>query len=188
MQVKYKGTKTFRHDLYKGDVKKYLRNVSYKKDAPDLVPIEHTHIYHTYDSRGKPQSFTSTTGGHFHEVSVGPDGVVKCGPPMRWGYKKGRDGNQVKRKEPLKWFDKYATDHAKEWIEDTHTHEFEYIHSEELSPNKIKDAQMQTQAAIAASMEAGHAGSIPTGALSDQALANARAAGISEKGGVIDTL
>jgi hypothetical protein len=122
----YAGEQTIEHDLYKLRVANMQKNKSYTKEL-ELVPMEHTHFYHTYDSNGREQKTCSAIGGHTHimEQVVNEDGhiVIKCGPPI------------VK--------------HKGKWIEipyDKHTHAIQYIKSEKAQKRVINaDAQKAFQ-------------------------------------------
>ena len=142
-----RGAKEFRHDLFKSDVQNLKRNVSFKKGVVQIVEIEHAHIFHSHNSQGRPQQFTNSVGGHFHEVTLSTDAngrpVAKCGPAMREVFKK-RPGGQRRIKEEIKWVDEVKD----RIIVDSHTHTFEYEGSEFLSDRKVKAIQAQTQAAV----------------------------------------
>jgi hypothetical protein len=152
-----RGTQEFRHDLFKSDVKKFLKNLSFSKGKVEIVGIEHTHIFHSHSSQGVPLKYTNAVGGHYHAVtvSVDPDGTLraKCGPPLRNAVKKKPSG-QKKVVVPVKWHNEEADmdNGQSEWVEDTHTHDFTYIASEFLSVEKVKQTQDANRAAIQASM------------------------------------
>lgn len=62
-----------------------LKNVSFNPKDPILVPMEHSHIYHTVDSSGKELTASNPVGGHYHEMKVNViDGewVVECSPAI----------------------------------------------------------------------------------------------------------
>lgn len=149
-----RGAQEFRHDLYKSDVKKFMRNTSFKRGIITIVEIEHAHIFHSHNSQGKVQEYTSTVGNHFHKVttSIDEDGnlIAECGPALRQISKKKPSGSK-RVIEPVKWMD-YDGDGPEDGtvILDTHTHSFEYQGSETLSGTKVAAIQSRTQAAIAA--------------------------------------
>lgn len=92
------------------------KNISFNPHSPQLQAMEHCHIFHTYDSGGKKLGFTNQVGGHYHSVEVSTDSKgnfkVKVSPPI-----------QNPKSEKI-----YAND--------THTHEVQYIKSEEIAVRK----------------------------------------------------
>lgn len=145
---RFKGTAEFIHILFKASVEKLAKNVSFVKGKVSIIPLEHTHVFHTFDSRGRPQQYSSTTGGHFHEVTWGFDAngdpVAKCGPALRSVLKKKPSG--AKRVvEPVKWHDEDNDD----TVRDDHKHDWAYIHSERMSESKVNEMQRATRATVA---------------------------------------
>lgn len=155
-KIVVKGTSEFRHDLFKADVATFKKNVSYKKGVLQLVSVEHSHIYHTHSSQGRPMQFTSTIGGHFHEVTTTVDAegniVAKCGPPLRTIVKKKASGSK-RVNEPVRWYD----DDKEDYVVDNHRHEMLYMHSEYLTQEKVAALRSQTQAAVRAEISKGGA-------------------------------
>jgi hypothetical protein len=134
-----KGTRQFEHSLFKLKPARMLKNVSWKHKLPDVISIEHCHIYHSINERFQPNTFCAPAGGHFHEVTVdwskkakdsdGP--LVTCGPAVRkkLTYIDGLAG-------PVTSIDPVCFERHKEVggdITDNHTHEVEYIDTEVLS-------------------------------------------------------
>jgi hypothetical protein len=119
-----KGTKRLHHDLFKLKIAKFKKilgipDINLLKKNPELVRIvdvEHCHFFHSVDSNGRPQKYSNSIGGHCHEIKVYMDehGVLQaeCGPPLRRLDKS--------RAEPKEQYD-------------YHTHEIEYIESEEFT-------------------------------------------------------
>jgi hypothetical protein len=128
----FKDQMTVTHDLFKLLPATMKKNVSYKKFQPELVEMEHAHIFHTVDSRGKKQTSCSAVGGHFHdvEVTVAADGSFHliCSEPYHIVTKTTKTGMTKKEKVHVS-FEDGNNDII---IKDTHTHEFEYKGSEEL--------------------------------------------------------
>lgn len=137
-----RGMGSFVHDLFKLAPAMMKKNTSYDKKKVTLIDVEHGHFFHSADRKGKPNKFTTATGGHYHEVSVdwnkvGPNGgpVVHVGPALREKTILMNDG--VRRK---------VRDHLVEWptvlnnrnttLKDDHTHTVEYLGREVLT---IKD-------------------------------------------------
>lgn len=141
-----KGTHLFVHDLFKAKKAEMLKNTSWRKVAAshEVLRVEHSHIYHSYDSNGKEQAACLAVGNHFHHIKrTDSDGNVlvdaqgkprvECGPPMRHQSVKLPNGKIQKKEIPVKIEMEDGT-----VITDSHTHIFDYQHSEELSPNKIQ--------------------------------------------------
>lgn len=142
-KVVYKGTQSFRHDLFRLSLASLKRNQSFKKGVVKIEEIQHSHFFHTFDSNGRAQTHCTPTGGHFHEVKweVGADGILiaSCGPALRHVYKK-RGGQQRKITELVKWDDE-VNDKV---VVDSHTHDVVYAWSEEITTdtaNKRRNAQ-----------------------------------------------
>lgn len=141
-----RGAKAVTHHLFKAEVAKFLKNDSYKKDNPILIPMEHAHIYHSCDSLGRPIDHTGFVGGHCHEVKITDNGdgsiSVECGPPLRKEIFKGRDGRKKTRFVPVRFFDKFAGEddesaHGGEWKVDAHTHKMTFMGSETWSGEEM---------------------------------------------------
>lgn len=137
-----RGSVQVTHHLFKALVAKFLKNDSYKKDNPMLVPMAHEHIYHTVDSRGKPLTHCGFVGGHTHEVKVteNKDGTlnVVCGPPVKVQVTKDRNGRRKSKYVPVQFFDAFAGDGEGELVVDDHTHEMEYRGSEVWTQAEMK--------------------------------------------------
>jgi hypothetical protein len=154
-----KGTQEFRHDLFKSDVQQMLKNTAYTKGVVDVAKLEHTHIFHSVNSQGVPQHFSSTVGGHFHKLEPYMDAEgnlrLRCGPPIRNVMRKTPRG-QKKTQAAVKWYDETGgRDGEGAWIVDEHTHDFAYLSSEMLSLEKLQAIRNQTKSAVA-SMTAQH--------------------------------
>lgn len=147
--LRIKDQQTFRHDLFKAEVASMKRNMSWKKGIVSIQTIEHSHWYHTCNSQGRPQRYTNTVGGHFHEIewqiNAKGDLVAKCSKPMTHKYKMAA-GRHKKILAPVSWMDE---ENDRE-VNDDHTHKMIYIHSEILSQATIKQA---TQGAMALAIE-----------------------------------
>lgn len=102
-------------DTFKLEQSSFHKNISFDANAPLLVPVEHCHFFHTFDSYGKVMKQSNKVGGHYHEVTVEEvDGklVGKCSVQIG-GMK-----------------------------DDKHTHEINYIKSDEVTLRTInKEAQ-----------------------------------------------
>lgn len=127
----YKGTQELDHDLFKLDVARMKKNVSFT-EIPIWNYSEHVHIFHTIDSSGKKQTECAPVGGHFHavEVTMSPDGVpsLKVSKPMIWVLVRDRKtGKKVKTAVLM-------TDEDPD--SDDHTHEVIYLGSEKIRLRK----------------------------------------------------
>ncbi len=100
LQRFYSGKGAVHHDLFKLKVENMTKDFSWRKDDPDYVDMEHCHIFHTVDSSGKEQLYSSAVGGHFHKMETSvKDGVpvVTCvSGPLEWkSVKRGRHSIRV---------------------------------------------------------------------------------------------
>lgn len=129
-------------DHYKLKVASKMANIGLqgarKEDGDhemNLVKQEHVHFFHTYDSNGKKQTRSSSIAGHTHqitEISQGPGQPPKItvGPAVK--------EVRSKDKKTKKWIISYAP--ADDGLDDNevgHTHEPEYLWSEEVETRDI---------------------------------------------------
>ena len=89
----YSGERMLPSDLFKLEVGMMLKNMSGDDRNPLLVPVEHCHFYHTFDSNGSAQKECSAIGGHKHSVKIefDKDGQIidfSCGTPIAFGSNK----------------------------------------------------------------------------------------------------
>lgn len=146
--IKLKGQSWAWHHLFKTDLKDMKKNVSFKKGQPQIENLEHSHFFHSVNSDLIPQQFTSTIGGHFHEVTwalnaQGEPYVKSCSGPMTHKYVK-KPGGQKRILTKVAWHD----GNNDRDIVDDHTHEFTYLHSEKLSEEKIRSVQVENARTI----------------------------------------
>lgn len=94
----FKGEHEFYHDLFKLEVANFQKNLSWNPKKPNLIPMEHCHIFHSYDSDGKKQTRCNAIGGHTHEVRIFPneagDLVGECSPAIG-GYSTDEHTHEV---------------------------------------------------------------------------------------------
>lgn len=148
----WKGQQEFRHDLFKLNVALMKKNVSYKKYAPQIEEVEHSHFFHSADMKGKPMTKSSSVGGHYHkvEVEIGTDDngmFIKraiCSPPYRMVQKKLKNGTTRTIEEPVF----YETEEDPETEEpgrmyDKHTHDIDFKGSEMISPERRRQQRSQ---------------------------------------------
>jgi hypothetical protein len=120
---KYDGIKTIdannlysRCHTFKLLVARMLKDLSPFKNDPNVITIEHCHIFHTYDSNGTELKTCNSVGGHYHDIDLKViDGEWKatCSTP--------RSNKTSKELLP----------------DDRHTHELVYLKSEELQIRKM---------------------------------------------------
>ena len=136
-KLRIKGQRKEWSHLFKSDVRPLKKNVSFKKGLPKIEHLDHTHVFHTLSSQMKPMQYWHTVAGHFHEVTwrMTPEGpvVTEVGPPMTYKYTRGPAGTR-RDKCQVEWYD----DAKGKTIVDNHTHEFHYVHSEELLERNIR--------------------------------------------------
>lgn len=144
-KIRYKGMGTFRHDLFKAEVDKFKKNVSWVYKDPRIEEVEHCHFYHSHNSSGRPQRYTSSAVGHFHEVTVSTDDegnlVAECGPPLEKIFRTLTNGQQKSEIVQIAYFDQNRND----YIRDDHRHDMTYLHSEELSSSKVQAIQTENE-------------------------------------------
>lgn len=136
-KIKLRSQQTFMHHLFKAAVAKMHKNVSWVKNSPKFVEVEHVHFFHTKNSMGMAQEYTNEIGGHFHKIEWGVDAkgnpVAKCGPALKKVNKRGRGGLMTTINKAVSWVDKYDDESEEKTIIDDHTHEMEYLGTDELS-------------------------------------------------------
>lgn len=109
------GSRDVMVDTFKLEPAVMQKNVSWTVKET-LVPIEHCHIYHTYDSSGKKLNESNAVGGHKHQLKIlVEDGkfIVECSPPI-----------QNNKSETISKVD-------------NHTHRVIYLKSEKLVMRKV---------------------------------------------------
>lgn len=130
------------HDLFKLSVAKMRRNDSWNEERPIYIELEHCHIFHTIDSSGRKQDTCSPVGGHHHKMTVtySADGAptVTCSPAMKYVRKRVNGEN---------------TRVLVEIEDDDHTHEVEYIRSEEIEPRRVSAEWIKLQSEMIAKQE-----------------------------------
>jgi hypothetical protein len=105
-------------DTFKLEVAHFSKNVSFDDKRPILVPVEHCHFYHTYDSGGKKMAQCNSVSGHTHDVSIEVDSK----------------GNMTAICGPAK---------SNKAFEDNHTHKTTYIKSDRFKTRQIDQAAQQ---------------------------------------------
>lgn len=139
-RIQWKNQVQFRHDLFKLELAKMRKNVSWKRQRPELVDAEHVHFFHSHTSTGTAQKYCVTVGGHFHEVktSIDQDGnmTATCGPALRKVDKKLSNGTIKTLIEEITYQHEEFGD-----MGDNHTHNVIYLASEIMSPQKVQQMQ-----------------------------------------------
>lgn len=106
-----------------------LRNISPFKNDPNIVQIEHCHIYHTHDSYGKEHISCNSVGGHYHDIGlevVNGEWKAVCSTP-----KSNKASKELLSK-------------------DVHTHQVVYLKTEDIQLRKISPEAMQMVADLQA--------------------------------------
>lgn len=150
---------SFRHDVFKSDVKTCITNTAYEKYVLHRVDVEHAHVYHSHNSSGKKNTRTNSACGHWHQVEhyVDPETgatIAKCGPAMREVDKLSPTGKTYRVIEQAYFEEEIVSGEGAGSVRkvvDNHTHNLEYLGSEDLSPLGIQNA-LKEQRALAATM------------------------------------
>ena len=147
---KIRSQQTIFHHLFKASMAKFLKDLAFGNQEMKLDTVEHVHYYHNVNSMGHAQKYTTTIGGHFHEVtwSIDPKTglpVAKCGPAMKKVVRNTPRGTKTTI-EPMKFFNKDEQRH----IPDDHIHTMDYLGTDELSTANIQEIQRQNAVMIQA--------------------------------------
>lgn len=128
------------HHLFKGSTEKFLKNHSYTPKVINIDHVDHTHFFHTINSMGMPQKYTTAVGGHFHEIKIiqkTPDEppTIECGPALKKIVKSMPGGLSKTLYVPVtfKYIDQNDGQHKE--LVDKHSHKFEYKGSDVIQPN-----------------------------------------------------
>jgi len=133
-QFKMRNAQVIFHHLFKASLGFFKRNMSWQVGILKMESIEHVHFYHSVNSLGMKQQWTTEVGGHFHEVKyevVNGLPTAICGPAIKRETRKTPSGDKVKI-VPLKWSSVNGEGDT-EFITDDHTHEMEYRGTDELT-------------------------------------------------------
>lgn len=138
---------TFRHDVFVSTEADGIRNVGYEHLKPMLTRHKHKHIYHSHNNQGRKLNRTGSMIGHWHEVEhyVDSEGNIraKCGVPLHEvTYQDEETGLVYTRIEQVSFEEliKTGPNAGKRYKHvDDHTHELEYLGSEELNPRRITE-------------------------------------------------
>lgn len=152
-------------DTFKLLLSKMKKNYSYKWRQPELMDIEHTHIFHSInDTTLQPNKYCAPVGGHFHECRHYIDEetgqpMVEVGPPLHFVNRKLAGGRVVKRAVPVT-FERTLTDAEAARFDadhqipeytlekDLHTHEVEYLGSSTFTVKGKHAARQEEQAKV----------------------------------------
>jgi len=140
----YKNQGDVDHDLFKLTVAKMKKNVSWN-DSPEIVDMEHCHMFHTVDSSGKRLDQSSAIGGHFHPIKVvaveGQVPRLEVGPARKWVMKK-KNGALVRTAVPIVLVAEFNDDENgnSQPLIDNHSHGAVYLGSEKI---KLRQANME---------------------------------------------
>lgn len=125
------------------------KNVSWERGNPKTEDVEHCHFFHSRDDKGtKDNTHATMTAGHTHQVSVEWDEAgesvlsMSCGPALKEVWKKSRGGREEKHLVPVRYT--VSDDYGGGFVEDAHTHDLKYIHTQFLSKN-VMEARRQDE-------------------------------------------
>ncbi len=138
----YKGAQEIDHDLFKLDIARMKKDVSFS-EIPEYQFIEHVHMFHSVDARGRPQDSCSPVGNHTHLVKVigvSKDGVPKLeiSPAVRFVIQKIK-GRKVRVAVPISELEEDG---------DEHTHRAIYIRSERIKLQETNAEFAKLEAAV----------------------------------------
>lgn len=153
-----RGERKMVHHLFSSTVEDCLKNVSYTPKKPKLEPLPHKHFFHTCDNRGRRLTTCSMSNGHFHEVTWESDPQTgelraKSGPALRKETRNFDDGTSEVVDSEVGWPDARGKLHM-----DSHTHEWEYVHSEEFSAKDVDALRQANKEGLVA--QGVHAGDV----------------------------
>lgn len=132
---RYRHSVKIQSDLFKASIEDAHKNLAWNEGDVKLEKVPHVHFFRTYDSDGKQLKTTNAVAGHFHEVTVE---FQKEGPPKVTSVSQAK--RMVKRKIKGKFVQ--VAELLPDFLEDTHTHDLEYIES-----NVVTARQGNVQAA-----------------------------------------
>jgi len=155
-----RGTQEHIHDLFKLLVALMQKDVSYKWRQPQLIPMEHSHFFHSInDTTMQPNKYCSAVGGHFHEVKIAPGKVaangfplVEVGPALTYVNKKLPNGRILKRAELVQFESVDELTGDLKIIKDNHTHQVEYLGSETFNAQSRSNARVAERSKVAGLM------------------------------------
>jgi hypothetical protein len=128
-----RGARQVWHHLFKLSVAKVTKDHGWDPSKPHIIEHEHTHIFHTVDSNGEPQTQTNNVAGHFHSVEVVQNSDPKKRPTIRIS-----EAKKLVRKEVRKGYFKTVVVSYDEYDREMnplppHTHDFQYMGSDLIS-------------------------------------------------------
>jgi len=62
------------HDLFKLDVAPMMHDKGIQGKKREHIPVEHCHFFHSYDSSGRKQTYSTSIMGHCHKIDVVSNG------------------------------------------------------------------------------------------------------------------
>lgn len=140
------------HHLFKADLKNMLKNLAFGGAPAKLEEIPHVHHFHSINSMGHQQKYTTMVGGHCHAVTWEIDAqgnyLAKCGPALKKVVRASARGNKTTY-EPIMFKAESADGHFVN-IKDDHVHEMEYRGSDELSVANIQAIQQKNAQMLSA--------------------------------------
>jgi hypothetical protein len=131
----FKDKFSFVHDLFRLKTATMTKNMAWsKKMAAIWEPFQHKHFFHSYDSDGRAQTRSTSALGHFHEcemIEVNGTPTLKVGPA---------------KKEVIEIFEGLPRKVAVVLEgREGHTHEGEYVTSENLQTRRLNNEAIKLQ-------------------------------------------
>lgn len=151
-KIFFKNNKEHIHHLFKAEVAKCKKNMAWQKSVVQIEEVEHCHFFHTINSQGIEQTYTSPIAGHFHKITWKADHntgelIAECGPALHKRMIKKPNGEQKSRIEEIKFHDGMSDDGA-DYVKDSHTHEMTYKGSEIITKKSVQAMQQSNLSAV----------------------------------------
>lgn len=152
-----KGRRTFAVDTFELKPAMRKHNTSWIPDKPRIEEQQHKHFFRSKDDKGNDNNRATYQADHTHEITVdwskkGPDGgpLVKCGPPIKKGFKTLPSGRKAKSLNPVKWIIETVRGEVADVMEvvDNHTHDITYLGTQILQERgapKLSDDSIAEQ-------------------------------------------
>lgn len=153
----FKNNKEHVHHLFKAEVAKCKKNMAWQKGVVQIEEVEHCHFFHTINSQGIEQTYTSPIAGHFHKITWKVDAatgelVAECGPALHKRMVKKPNGEMKSKIEEIKFYDGMGDD-GSTYVKDDHTHEMTYRGSEIITKKSVQAMQQNNLSALAQMQE-----------------------------------
>lgn len=151
-----RGARILSQDVFKLKVANRLFNLSWKAAQPKLIEQEHCHFFRSINDQGIPNEYSTAIGGHFHKVTLewDEDGTLlsaKCGPPLhKTQVTMGASKRKVSRIVPVTFDNENLHTGILEHLPDSHTHEMDYLYTDEFTTQKREAMRAEEAAKVKA--------------------------------------